>query len=81
MAYLFIAHDLRVVVRLVRRLAVLDAGRIVTVLDLDRPPQAPMDPALQRMIDAVPAPLVRAPHRSVGEWSVAPSLTSGIGDG
>jgi ABC-type oligopeptide transport system ATPase subunit len=81
MAYLFIAHDLRVVVRLARRLAVMDAGRIATLVDLHRPPQAPIDPALQRLIEAVPVPLLCAPHRSVGERSVAPSLTSGIGDG
>jgi nickel transport system ATP-binding protein len=56
-AYLFIAHDLRVVVRLTRRLAVLDAGRIATVVDLDQPPQTPIAPAFQRLMDAVPAPL------------------------
>ena len=60
MAYLFIAHDLRVVARLARRLAVMDAGRITTLVDLDRPSQAPVDPALQRLIEAVPVPLLWA---------------------
>jgi nickel transport system ATP-binding protein len=55
-AYLFIAHDLRVVARLTRRLAVMDAGRIVAVVDLDRPPQGPIPMALQRLMEAVPAP-------------------------
>jgi len=59
-AYLFIAHDLRVVTRLARRLAVMDAGRIATLVDLDRPPQPPIDPALQRLIEAVPVPLLCA---------------------
>jgi len=59
-AYLFIAHDLRVVTRLARRLAVMDAGRIATLVDLDRPPRAPIDPALQRLIEAVPVPLLCA---------------------
>jgi nickel transport system ATP-binding protein len=80
MAYLFIAHDLRVVVRLARRLAVMDAGRITTLVDLDQPAQAPIDAALQRLIEAVPAPLLCAPHRSVGERPVAPSVARGIGD-
>jgi len=56
MAYLFIAHDLRVVVRLARRLAVMDAGRIAALVDLDRPPPGRIHPALQRLIEAVPAP-------------------------
>jgi ABC-type glutathione transport system ATPase component len=56
-AYLFIAHDLRVVVRLARRVAVMDAGRIAAVVDLDRAPQSPLDPALRCLMEAVPAPL------------------------
>jgi ABC-type dipeptide/oligopeptide/nickel transport system ATPase subunit len=51
-----IAHDLRVVVRLAGRLAVMDAGRITSPVDLDRPPHVPTDPALRRLVDAVPVP-------------------------
>jgi len=56
-AYLFSAHDLRVVERLTLRLAAMDAGRIATLGDLARPPQAPIHPALQRLIAAVPGSL------------------------
>jgi nickel transport system ATP-binding protein len=65
-AYLFIAHDLRVVVRLARRLAVMEAGRITTLVDLDRPPHVPLDLALQRLIAAVPEPLRCADRLPLG---------------
>lgn len=79
-AYLFIAHDLRVVMRLARRLAVMDAGRIATLVDLDRPSHAPIHPALQGLIAAVPRPPSCTRHWSVGEASVAPRVARGIGD-
>jgi nickel transport system ATP-binding protein len=79
-AYLFIAHDLRVVVRLTRRVAVMDAGRIAAVVDLDRAPQSPIDPAFRRLMEAVPGPSPRSPHYAVAERSVAACLMRGIGD-
>jgi nickel transport system ATP-binding protein len=56
-AYLFIAHDLRVVTRLTRRLAVMEAGRLAAAVDLDAPLQGPIPAALQHLMTTVPAPL------------------------
>jgi nickel transport system ATP-binding protein len=79
-AYLFIAHDLRVVARLTRRLAVMDVGRIATVVDLDRPPQLPIALALRCLMEAVPGPPPRTSHSVVAERSAAAYLTRGLGD-
>ena len=53
-AYLFISHDLAVVRAIARRVAVMDAGRIVDIGEPSRVLAAPQSQATLAMVQAVP---------------------------
>ena len=53
-AYLFISHDLAVVRAIARRVAVMDAGRIVDEGEPSRILAAPQSPATLALVQAVP---------------------------
>jgi oligopeptide/dipeptide ABC transporter ATP-binding protein len=56
LAYLFVAHDLRVVAHLSHRIAVMYLGRIVEVGETDRILAAPHHPYTRALLAAVPEP-------------------------
>jgi nickel transport system ATP-binding protein len=61
-AYLFISHDIRVLVKMADQMAVLSDGRIVEYVDPDRGTRRDSHPAFTALIDAVlpPSPGVAA---------------------
>jgi nickel transport system ATP-binding protein len=90
-AYLFISHDLRVILRMAERLAVMAEGRIVTTLDRLEPGTLAAHPALRALVQAVPAarpsgerrdPTARAVGATPGEAAAPPSPaeTGGLGE-
>jgi len=56
-AYLFISHDIRILVKMAHTLAVLSGGRIVEYVDTDDAVRYGGHPALTALIDAVLPPL------------------------
>jgi nickel transport system ATP-binding protein len=55
LAYLFISHDLRVILRMAQRLVIMADGRIVTTLDRLEPGTLGNHPALRALVEATPA--------------------------
>jgi len=56
-AYLFITHDLNLVRQIAHRIAVMRAGAIVDLLDIDMLQQGDVNPYTRQLIAASPAPV------------------------
>jgi len=72
LTYLFIAHDLSVVRHICDRVAVMYAGRLVELADVDRLYACPKHPYTEALLSAVPVPdPARRPHRILLSGEVA----------
>jgi ABC-type oligopeptide transport system ATPase subunit len=65
LTYLFIAHDLRLVQHICRRVAVIYLGRVVEMGDTAKLFAAPQHPYTKALLSAIPIPDPNAPRRRI----------------